>query len=143
MNWITKTIFLIMYWTGFIAYLYTKDMWFAALQMTCLLLWFLEKRIGKVFNNTVTVNNTENNSELVNKINNIEQMLSVQKPFNVMKGSDLIFLKRISGDGEELIKINNGDHSFDTDNYKLTNLSISQGTYIAHGFNSYIVKLKK
>lgn len=130
-----------MYWTGFIAYLYTKDMWFAASQMTCLLLWFLEKRIGKVFNNTVNINNnTENNSELVDKINNIEQMLSLQKPNNVVKAYELIFLKRISPDGENLTDITDDNCPREDENFRLINLSISRGIYIAHGFNSYIVR---
>ena len=131
-----------MYWTGFIAYLYTKDTWFAILQMSCLLMWFLDKRIGKVFNNTVTVNNTENKSELVDKINNIEQMLSVQKPNNVVKAYELIFLKRISPDGETLTDITDDNCPREDENFRLINLSISQGTYIAHGFNSYIVKVR-
>lgn len=131
-----------MYWTGFIAYLYTKDMWFAILQMSCLLMWFFDKRIGKVYNNTVTVNNTENNSELVNKINNIEQMLSLQKPNNVVKAYELIFLKRISPDGETLTDITDDNCPREDENFRLIKLSISQGTCIAHGFNSYIVQIK-
>lgn len=141
MKWIIKNIFQIMYWSGFIAYLFTKDIYFGVLQMTMLLAWYFDGRLGKVFNNTVNVTHQEDG--VLETINNIEQMLSVQKPFNVVKGSELIFLKRITGDGKHLMYMVSENTPCDGDNYKLTQLSITHETYIAHGFNTYIVKLKK
>lgn len=59
------------------------------------------------------------------------------------KGRDLIFIKRIEGDGskvsvpkKELIKIEQGE------TFRLSCLSISNGTYIASSMSTYIVKLK-
>lgn len=141
MKWINKHLFQLGYWASFIAYVLTKDVWFALVQMVCLILWFIESK-SKVFNNTVTVNHNENSNELFDKVKNIEQMVSLQKPSIIVKGSELTFLKRITGDGEALVDLQTEDCPWYDDNYKLTPLSISRGTYIAHGFNSYIVKLK-
>lgn len=143
MKWIVKNIFQIMYWNAFIAYIVTKDIYFGVLQMTVLLAWYFDGRLGKVFNNTVTVNQTESNDDIATKINNIEQILERSKPTMVVKGSELIFLKRINGDGEGILNIPEENTPWSGDNYKLTQLSITHETYIAHGFNTYIVKLKK
>lgn len=64
------------------------------------------------------------------------------------KASELIFISRIIRDGSGTIPINEklqeqlqNDKLVD-DKYKINPLSLSNGTYIASGFNSYVVKLK-
>jgi hypothetical protein len=65
------------------------------------------------------------------------------------KANELIFISRILGNGlgvevlseQESEKLQ--DRCFIYDKYKLTSLSISNKTYLASGFNSYVVKLKK
>lgn len=64
------------------------------------------------------------------------------------KANDLIFISRILGNGlgveilseQESEKLQ--DKCFIDDKYKLSCLSISNKTYLASGFNSYVVKLK-
>lgn len=59
-------------------------------------------------------------------------------------GSELIFISIIFGDGKKIEIIENETiqtHS-ETELYKLNSLSISNGTYIASGMCSYVVKLK-
>lgn len=60
-------------------------------------------------------------------------------------GKDLIFISQINRDGkgvtlvdDELIK----GHIIDNDEFKVKRLSMSHDTYIASGFNSYVVKIK-
>lgn len=60
------------------------------------------------------------------------------------KGNELEFISRILRDGsgtttdiEDEVKLNQND------TFKINCLSISQGTYIASEFNSYVVKLKE
>lgn len=64
------------------------------------------------------------------------------------KPSELIFISRIKRDGsgtsrvlkKELHQLNNAPYIDRT--YIINPLSLSEGTYIASGFNSYVVKLK-
>lgn len=62
-------------------------------------------------------------------------------------GSELDFISRISEDGIE-IKVLNEENKEKISNllkkevFKLSNLSLSNKTFIASGFNSYVVKLK-
>jgi hypothetical protein len=64
------------------------------------------------------------------------------------KANELIFISRILGNGlgvevlseQESEKLQ--DKYFIDDKYKLSCLSISNKTYLASGFNSYVVKLK-
>ena len=64
------------------------------------------------------------------------------------KAKDLIFISRIIGHGRDLEILSEveseklQDNHFIDDEYKLNCLSISNKTYIASGFNSYVVKLK-
>lgn len=67
-----------------------------------------------------------------------------------MKSTELIFISRIKRDGSGTKKVFKKDIKHLTENkfakeedYSISRLSISHGTYIASGFNSYIVKLKK
>ena len=72
-----------------------------------------------------------------------------------MKGKDLEFISLILKDGSRLVPVGtpwNPDLNIpktetvgymDEDYFTLHPLSLSQGTYIAHGFNSWIVKIKK
>ena len=61
-----------------------------------------------------------------------------------MKGHELIFLKRIDKYGDSSPKPAHEDNRhYNDDNFQITCLSISEGTYIAHGFSTWIVKLKK
>lgn len=66
------------------------------------------------------------------------------------KPTELIFISRIKRDGSGTKKVFKKDIKHLTTNpfaketlYKITCLSISEGTYIASEFNSYIVKLKQ
>lgn len=65
----------------------------------------------------------------------------------VRKGRDLIFISHIAGDGKSVSEITDQDfakrNSFIEDgDYRINCLSISNGTYIASGNQSYVVKLK-
>lgn len=60
------------------------------------------------------------------------------------KGSELIFISLIKRDGSGTIL---NDNSFDMSRcddttFRLSSLSITNGTWIASEFNSYVVKLK-
>ena len=60
------------------------------------------------------------------------------------KGSELIFISRIKRDGSGVVIVEPEDtmvHLKETV-FSLNCLSITQGTYIASEFNSYVVKLK-
>lgn len=66
------------------------------------------------------------------------------------KPEDLIFINQISRDGLTLIKVTDEDLNHMKENrfareelFELNTLSLTEKTYIASGFNSYIVKLKK
>lgn len=62
----------------------------------------------------------------------------------VVKGKKLNFISIIHRDGNGISNVENNDNSNkDNDLFKLTCLSISEGTYIASEFNSYVVKYKK
>jgi len=65
------------------------------------------------------------------------------------KPNELIFISRIKRDGSGTRKVFKKDIKHLTENkfakdddYEINCLSISNGTYIASGFNSYVVKLK-
>ena len=61
------------------------------------------------------------------------------------KGKDLIFISKICRNGLSVDVINSqSDYNYlkDTE-FNLFCLSLTEKTYIAHGFNSFIVKLKK
>lgn len=59
-------------------------------------------------------------------------------------GSELIFISRIFCDGKQIEVFNDCTTVTHSTNelYKLNSLSISNGTYIASGMSSYVVKLK-
>jgi len=68
---------------------------------------------------------------------------------NTRKPAEMIFISRIKRDGSGTKKVFKKDVKHLTENkfaanedYKITRLSITEGTYIASGFNSYVVKLK-
>lgn len=60
------------------------------------------------------------------------------------KGSELIFISRIlrDGSGVEIIETQDRMIYMQDTIFKLLRLSITNGTYIASEFNSYVVKLK-
>lgn len=61
-----------------------------------------------------------------------------------LKGCDLIFISQIKRDGSGTIDLSNKDMShYENTTFILNRLSISNDTYIASEFNSYVVKLKK
>lgn len=61
-----------------------------------------------------------------------------------MKGKKLIFLCKISGDASKLESFKEVDCSYmDEEKFRMSSLSISNGTFIASSMNSFIVKLKK
>lgn len=59
-------------------------------------------------------------------------------------GSELIFISRISGDGKKIepVELKEFVDYCKLELFKLNSLSISNGTYIASGMSSYVVKLK-
>lgn len=65
----------------------------------------------------------------------------------VRKGKDLIFIAHIAGNGLSISEITDQDFAkrnsqISESEYEINCLSVHNGTYIASGFNSYIVKLK-
>lgn len=64
---------------------------------------------------------------------------------NTAKGSELVFISRIlrDGSGVELVSDQKDIKHWGNSTFRLSCLSITQGTYIASEFNSYVVKLKK
>ncbi len=61
-----------------------------------------------------------------------------------LNGKDLFFISRILRDGSGVEKIEDQSQAtFMTGEvFKLNRLSVTEDTYIASGFNSYVVKLK-
>jgi hypothetical protein len=60
-----------------------------------------------------------------------------------MKGLKLIFISQINRDGSGTTPVNpDYIRTLEKDDFNLNCLSITENTYIAHGFNSYVVKLK-
>lgn len=60
-----------------------------------------------------------------------------------MFGKDLIFISNIKRDGSGTVDVSKEKMShLDNDEFHVACLSMTQNTYIAHGFNSYVVKLK-
>ena len=57
-------------------------------------------------------------------------------------GCELIVIARIMADGSGLVSDKKMINIEDNKLYKLNNLSISNGTFIASGFSTFIVKLK-
>ena len=59
-------------------------------------------------------------------------------------GSELIFISRIFGNGKQIEIIEDIDITGTSTEelYELNSLSISNGTYIASGISTYVVKLK-
>lgn len=64
---------------------------------------------------------------------------------NTAKGSELVFISRIlrDGSGVELVADQKDVKHWENATFRLSCLSITQGTYIASEFNSYVVRLKK
>lgn len=58
----------------------------------------------------------------------------------VKKGSELQFISRISRDGKSVQIMTTVHHSLKNETYKLTRLSLTEDTWIASGFNSYVVR---
>lgn len=60
------------------------------------------------------------------------------------KGKDLLFISRILRDGSGVEEIRHHEQvkHLDDTTIELHCLSISNATYIASGFNSYVVKIK-
>lgn len=59
-------------------------------------------------------------------------------------GSELIFISRISGTGKhiEILQNDKTERFTNDEKFELNSLSISNGTYIASGMSSYVVRLK-
>lgn len=58
-------------------------------------------------------------------------------------GKELEFISQIKRDGSGVKKVSKGIVKvMQNDNFPMTCLSITEGTYIATGFNSFVVKLK-
>jgi len=62
----------------------------------------------------------------------------------ILKGKKLQFISFIKRDGSGVVIVGDTDNMIylDEDNFKIMRLSISEKTFIACGFNSFIVKLK-
>ena len=57
-------------------------------------------------------------------------------------GKDLIFLHRIKADGSGTIVFDSPEELWQDEVFKVNSLSVTNETYIASGFNSFVVKLK-
>lgn len=58
-------------------------------------------------------------------------------------GRELKFISRIDGDGKKIILLDKEDMSnWDRETFKLNCLSITNNTWIASAFSSFVVKLK-
>jgi hypothetical protein len=80
---------------------------------------------------------------IIREMTKHSRYLEFLRPNDLVKGHELILIKRINRYGD-VKEIDSDDyHSCKDDNFKLSCLSISEGTYIAHGFLTFIVKLKK
>jgi len=61
-----------------------------------------------------------------------------------LKGKNLIFISRIKRDGSGTMNVKQSlIDLMQEDEFVIHSLSISHNTYIACGFNSFVVKLKK
>lgn len=59
-------------------------------------------------------------------------------------GHELKFISQIKRDGTGVIDLANVDMSFfDNDKFKINSLSVTNKTYIACGFNSFVVQFNK
>jgi hypothetical protein len=65
------------------------------------------------------------------------------------KAKDLIFISQIKRDGSGVKPVSNeyleqleNNHVAYNQEYEIKHLSMTEGTYLAIGFNSYVVKLK-
>ena len=58
-----------------------------------------------------------------------------------LKGSELIFISRIMRDGSATTPVLDDDH-LQEEEFEMNCLSLTKNTWIACGFNSYVVKLK-
>ena len=61
------------------------------------------------------------------------------------KATDLIFISQINRDGKGVVIIDNIEQEIlhsENEYYELSSLSLTNKTYLALGFNSYVVKLK-
>jgi hypothetical protein len=63
--------------------------------------------------------------------------------WNEYIGRDLEFIARINRDGSGTMPMNKHDSFLANEYFSLTPLSLTEGTYIANGFDSYVVKKKK
>lgn len=59
------------------------------------------------------------------------------------KGSNLTFISRIKGDGSGTEPFLDTENVFKDNVFSLRCLSITHGTYIAYGHNSFVVKIKE
>jgi len=66
------------------------------------------------------------------------------------KAKDLIFISRIKRDGsgidpisDEFLELLENNHVAYNKEYEIRHLSLTEGTYLAIGFNSYVVKLRE
>jgi hypothetical protein len=58
-------------------------------------------------------------------------------------GKKLIFLYRLNADGSGTEPVDSDLEHVQNEKFSLNSLSLSNKTYVASGFNTYIVKLKK
>lgn len=60
------------------------------------------------------------------------------------KGKELVFISQINSDGNGIADVSKEDMThLDNDKFVINSLSLSNKTFIASEFNSYVVKLKK
>jgi len=61
----------------------------------------------------------------------------------IMQGKNLIFISRIGFTGESIVPVTKNMDCYNNSNFILTRLSIKNGTWIASGFFTYVVKIKE
>jgi hypothetical protein len=81
---------------------------------------------------------------LEKKLNIMDKTIEMFRPIRTVKGFELVFISRIhkEGYGIEVVSNHKMQDMYSTDNFNLSCLSISQGTYIASGMATFVVKIK-
>ena len=82
---------------------------------------------------------------IFDKITDVGKTVDVFRPHMTVKGSELYFLSQIhkNGFGIDVVSNHKMQDIWGEDNFKISSLSISEGTYVASGMATFVVKLNK
>ena len=81
---------------------------------------------------------------LSKKLKITDKTIEMFRPDKTVKGFELVFISKIDKERYSIEDVNNQEIQsvFSTENFNLNYLSISRGTYIASGIETFIVKIK-